>query len=103
MIIIVACDLANGIGFQGQLPWQKLSKDLSHFKNLTMGNTVLMGRKTWDSIPLKFKPLTNRLNIVLTRDKNKKFPKDVIVIHNFSQIPEQIQGKLFVIGGMEYL
>ena len=100
MIIIVACDLANGIGFKGQLPWQKLSKDLSHFKNLTMGNTVLMGRKTWDSIPLKFKPLTNRLNIVLTRDKNKKFPKDVIVIHKFSEIPEQIQGKLFVIGGM---
>ena len=59
-----------------------------------------MGRKTWDSIPPKFRPLKNRLNIVLTRNKKKKFPKNVIVIHTFSEIPEQIQGKLFIIGGM---
>ena len=67
MIIIVACDLMNGIGWKGHLPWKKLSKDLAHFKKLTVGNTVLMGRKTWDSIPVKFRPLTDRLNIVLTR------------------------------------
>lgn len=57
----------NGvIGRNGALPWH-LPEDLAHFKRCTMGNPVLMGRKTWDSIPLKFRPLPGRLNLVLTR------------------------------------
>ena len=57
----------NGvIGRKGALPWH-LPEDLAHFKRCTMGNPVLMGRKTWDSIPLKFRPLPGRLNLVLTR------------------------------------
>ena len=58
---------SNGvIGKDGGLPWH-LPEDLAHFKRTTMGAPVIMGRKTWDSIPLKFRPLPGRVNIVVTR------------------------------------
>lgn len=58
----------NGvIGRDNQLPW-RLPEDMAHFKATTMGCPVLMGRKTWDSLPPRFRPLPGRLNIVLTRD-----------------------------------
>ena len=58
---------ANGvIGAGGTLPWH-LPEDLAHFKRLTMGCPVIMGRKTWDSLPPRFRPLPGRLNIVVTR------------------------------------
>jgi dihydrofolate reductase len=57
----------NGvIGADGKLPWH-LPEDLQHFKETTMGSAVVMGRKTWESIPGKFRPLPGRLNIVLTK------------------------------------
>ncbi|MGY8905276.1 MAG: dihydrofolate reductase [Burkholderiales bacterium] len=57
----------NGvIGNQGQLPWH-LPEDLAHFKHTTLGCPVIMGRKTWDSLPQKFRPLPGRSNIVVTR------------------------------------
>ena len=59
---------ANGvIGKNNQLPWH-LPEDLAHFKRTTLGCPVIMGRKTWDSLPPKFRPLPGRLNIVVTRD-----------------------------------
>ncbi|MDB5946152.1 MAG: dihydrofolate reductase [Ramlibacter sp.] len=58
---------ANGvIGKDGGLPWH-LPEDLAHFKRLTSGHPVIMGRKTWDSLPPRFRPLPGRLNIVVTR------------------------------------
>ena len=58
---------ANGvIGRDGTMPWH-LPEDLAHFKQLTHGCPVIMGRKTWDSLPLKFRPLPGRTNIVVTR------------------------------------
>ena len=58
---------ANGvIGKDGGLPWH-LPEDLAHFKRLTSGHPVVMGRKTWDSLPPKFRPLPGRTNIVVTR------------------------------------
>ena len=58
---------ANGvIGRNGSLPWH-LPEDMAHFKKLTTGWPVIMGRKTWDSLPLKFRPLPGRTNIVVTR------------------------------------
>jgi dihydrofolate reductase len=58
---------ANGvIGRDGHLPWH-LPEDLAHFKRTTLGCPVIMGRKTWDSLPPKFRPLPGRLNIVITR------------------------------------
>ncbi|MFM9990018.1 MAG: dihydrofolate reductase [Burkholderiaceae bacterium] len=57
----------NGvIGKDNQMPWH-LPEDLAHFKRVTMGQSVIMGRKTWESIPAKFRPLPGRENIVLTR------------------------------------
>jgi dihydrofolate reductase len=61
---------ANGvIGRNGALPWH-LPEDLAHFKRTTLGCPVIMGRKTWDSLPPRFRPLPGRINIVVTRDAN---------------------------------
>ena len=58
---------ANGvIGKDNTIPW-RLSEDMAHFKALTLGCPVVMGRKTWDSLPPKFRPLPGRTNIVVTR------------------------------------
>lgn len=57
----------NGvIGREGGLPWH-LPEDLAHFKRCTLGSPVIMGRKTWDSLPPKFRPLPGRANVVVTR------------------------------------
>jgi dihydrofolate reductase len=57
----------NGvIGKDGVLPW-RLPEDLAHFKQVTLGCPVIMGRKTWDSVPPRFRPLPGRQNIVITR------------------------------------
>jgi dihydrofolate reductase/thymidylate synthase len=63
--LIVAADLNMGIGYTGQLPWC-IPGDLKHFRNTTWGHTVVMGRKTWDSLPENKKPLPGRRNIVLS-------------------------------------
>ncbi len=58
---------ANGvIGHHNTLPWH-LPEDMAHFKRTTLGCPVIMGRKTWDSLPPKFRPLPGRLNVVVTR------------------------------------
>ena len=60
----------NGvIGANNTLPWH-LPEDLAHFKRHTLGCPVIMGRKTWDSLPPKFRPLPGRLNLVVTRQPN---------------------------------
>lgn len=62
---IVAVDENWGIGFNGEL-LEKIPEDLKYFKELTTGNTVVMGRKTWDSLPIK--PLPNRGNFIISRE-----------------------------------
>ena len=58
---------ANGvIGNNNALPWH-LPEDLAHFKKLTLGCPVIMGRKTWESLPPRFRPLPGRTNVVITR------------------------------------
>ena len=65
---------ANGvIGYKNTLPWQ-LPEDMAHFKRSTLGCPVIMGRKTWDSLPPKFRPLPGRLNIVVTRQPGWQAP-----------------------------
>ena len=60
----------NGtIGQNNQMPWH-LPEDLAHFKRVTLGQPVIMGRKTWDSLPARFRPLPGRVNIVVTRQAN---------------------------------
>jgi dihydrofolate reductase len=72
MAMIVAMDEDGCIGKQGDLPW-RLKSDMLRFKNLTEAdgyNAVIMGRKTWDSLPDSFRPLPERVNIVMSRDVN---------------------------------
>ena len=64
--IIAALDRNGAIGRGGQLLWHE-REDQKHFRAVTMGCPVIMGRKTWDSLPAKFKPLPGRRNIVVTR------------------------------------
>lgn len=66
--LIVAMDEKRGIGKNNDLMWH-LPNDMRFFQQQTTGHTVIMGRKNWDSIPLRFRPLPNRRNIVLTRNK----------------------------------
>eukprot|EP00457_Paulinella_chromatophora_P004125 gb/GEZN01004135.1/.p1 GENE.gb/GEZN01004135.1/~~gb/GEZN01004135.1/.p1 ORF type:complete len:517 (-),score=52.92 gb/GEZN01004135.1/:469-1998(-) len=71
-VVVAATTLSNGIGFKGALPWPPLKGDMAFFKKITSEapaeciNAVIMGRKTWESIPAKFRPLRNRLNIVIS-------------------------------------
>ena len=70
MAMIVAMDEDGCIGHQGDLPW-RLKSDMQRFKSLTEAdgfNAVIMGRKTWDSLPNSFRPLPERINIVMSRD-----------------------------------
>jgi dihydrofolate reductase len=73
--LVVARAKGGVIGRDGDLPW-RLSADLKRFKALTMGKPVIMGRKTWDSLPTK--PLPGRTNIVLTRDGSFEAPRAVV-------------------------
>jgi dihydrofolate reductase len=73
-IIVAVSRITNGIGIKGQLPWH-LTSDLKRFRELTIStvdtnkqNAIVMGRKTWESLPLKYRPLPNRVNVVLSRD-----------------------------------
>ena len=77
--LIVAMCKNNGIGFDNKIPW-RISEDMSYFSKKTSGdysidgikkNAVIMGRNTWESLPKKYKPLPNRLNIVLTRNTQR--------------------------------
>jgi dihydrofolate reductase len=66
---VIYARAANGvIGKGGVLPWH-LPEDLAHFKQLTLGSPVIMGRKTWESLPPRFRPLPGRRNIVVTRNE----------------------------------
>lgn len=61
---------ANGaIGKDGAMPWH-LPEDLAHFKRTTLGCPVIMGRKTWESLPARFRPLPGRTNVVVTRQRD---------------------------------
>lgn len=75
LTLIVAATKSNGIGQNGQLPW-RLPKEMKYFARITSHapenaqNAVVMGRNTWESIPNKFRPLPNRLNVVISRQND---------------------------------
>ncbi|TNV77527.1 hypothetical protein FGO68_gene7406 [Halteria grandinella] len=90
--LIVAVSRNGAIGFEGKLPWPYIPKEMKHFSETTQfidtdqvgipdaQNAVIMGRKTWESIPLQNKPLRNRLNVVLTSQ-----------VQQFKQIPKRLE------------
>lgn len=102
---IVAMSKNRIIGKDGGLPWH-LPEDLKRFKELTSGHAVLMGRRTYESLPEKFRPLPNRFNIVATRDQNFNPPGVMVVKDVETAIKRFIDGEvntpsdtLWVIGG----
>lgn len=100
MIEIVAA-VANGgvIGNKGELPWQgQLPADTKHFRELTMGHTVVMGRKTWDSLPKRYRPLPGRFNLVISHQPVVGAPQTV-ALDWLAQQPRA--ARLFVIGGSQ--
>ena len=113
--IVVAFEKNFGIGWQGKLPWH-LPGDLKHFKERTthvhspgQTNAVIMGRKTWESLPEKFRPLPLRLNVVVTRQKSFCLPPGVMRADAFEnalkvldEIPwDRTVESIFVIGGAQ--
>jgi len=98
-VYLIAAVAANGvIGADGRLPWQ-LPEDLRHFKRMTQGHAVIMGRKTWESIG---KPLPGRKNIVVTRQAGHAAPGASVAPSLEAALALcQEQGIVFVIGGSE--
>lgn len=114
--LVVACDLEWGIGKDGGLAWS-LPRDMRFFRDLTLGktnlggkvgseglNVVIMGRKTWESIPEQFSPLEGRLNVVLTRQAGFVVPEGVLAFGSLDEALlalDKIEGlgRYFVIGG----
>lgn len=103
MISLIVAVAKNGvIGSKNDLLWH-IPEDLKHFKELTTGKTVIMGRKTFDSIYARIKkPLPNRTNVVITRQTNIKMPEGVIV-HSTIEDALRSHGSsdIFIIGGAE--
>src|SRR3989338_4888563 len=96
--LIAAVGKNNIIGIDNKLPW-KLSADLKRFKTITSGKPVVMGRKTFESIG---KPLPNRTNIIITRDKNYK-ADGCVVVHSAEEALKAAEdaNEIMVIGGSQ--
>lgn len=95
--LIAAVDRGGHIGWKGKIPWD-LPSDRKHFRELTMGHVVVMGRKTFQSIG---RPLEGRTNVVLTRNRNFS-PEGCITLHSPEEVLERFKGEeVFVIGGGE--
>lgn len=108
--IIVAVAKNGGIGYKGDLPW-RLKNEMAYFNRMTTQvtregaqNAVIMGRKTWQSIPAKFKPLKGRINVVISNTLNSNMPEGILL---YSNLTESIKAlclndnidKIWVIGG----
>lgn len=115
--VVVAATREMGIGKNGKLPW-RLPADMKFFKELTLRtlepgkkNAVIMGRKTWESIPSEYRPLSGRLNVVLTRSGSFDIAtaENVLICGSMSSALELLASspyslsieKVFVIGGGE--
>ncbi len=95
--LVVAMGMNREIGIDNQLPWH-LPKDLKHFKEITSGHPIIMGRKTYESIG---KPLPNRTNIVVSRKKDW-FEEGILIVGSLKEalkFAQKIDENIFIIGG----
>jgi dihydrofolate reductase len=104
LILIAAIGKNRELGHKGQIPW-RLPNDLKHFKKTTEGHVVVMGRKTYESIPECYRPLPGRINVVLSRSAGQEdYPGCLVfsalheVVSHFAREGEKI---IFVAGGGE--
>lgn len=100
--IIAAIAQNNCIGKDGTLPWH-LPEDMKHFRAMTKGKSVIMGRNTWESLPDAFRPLPERTNIVITRTSTYPVPDGVLVYHTLTDaIASQTEAsEIIIIGGAQ--
>lgn len=101
--IIVARDRQGVIGYRGKVPF-RLKEDMKLFRNYTKRNNVIMGRKTWDSLPFEHKPLPLRRNIIISRTMRPALNGEYILAKSPQlalMASENIPGETFVIGGSE--
>lgn len=104
--IVVAADAAWGIGKEGDLAWN-LPGDMAWFRQVTTGddpvdarNSVIMGRKTWDTIPERFRPLARRHNVVVSRNRALDVGPEATLAHSLEEaLAIPCVGERFVIGG----
>ncbi|KAI0166270.1 dihydrofolate reductase [Xylariaceae sp. FL1272] len=125
LTLVVAATRSMGIGRAGTLPWTGLNKEMAYFARVTKRvssddpsqnvNAVIMGRKTWDSIPPKFRPLKGRLNIVISRSHTEPplpsvdLNTEAVKVSSLEQAIEYLKSsptappmaKVFVIGGAQ--
>ncbi|KAF5016022.1 hypothetical protein F66182_12428 [Fusarium sp. NRRL 66182] len=121
LTLIVATTRNMGIGAHGTMPWQGLRKEMKYFARVTTRlppqapssslNAVIMGRKTWDSIPTRFRPLKDRLNIVITRSAPSTPPpspevSEPVRVQSLEQALRYARtrndvARIFVIGGAQ--
>lgn len=109
-IVVAVHQPSLGIGVSNRLPW-RLKEDMAFFKEITSTakenhqNAVIMGRKTWESIPEKFRPLPDRTNVVLSKNKDAlSLPSSVLVASSLDDALSQLSAvqnldKIFIIGG----
>ena len=103
IILIAALSKNAVIGQNNHLVYND-PEDMTFFKKVTTGNVVVMGRKTWDSIPDKFKPLSDRTNIVVSRNKRLELPDGVLLFNSWEEVKAHLANekrKIFVMGGGE--
>lgn len=99
LALIAAIANNNCIGKGGKLPWH-IPEDLAYFKKITKGTVVIMGRRTWESIPLAFRPLPHRKNVVLTSQVDYAVPKGVEVYQELSKALDTYRtDNVMIIGG----
>ena len=101
MITIIAAVDENGIiGNDRNIPWH-IPEEIKHFKDVTMGHVVVMGRNTWDSLPDEFKPLPGRLNLVITTKEHDDVKGAIFLpdVESAIQLAEENCVSSYVIGG----
>ena len=98
--MIAAIQKDRGIGYQGKLI-HNIKNDMAHFVKQTEGHVVIMGRKNWESIPKKYRPLSGRKNIVVTRDPSYQAIGAQVVDNIEAAIDQSGREQVFIIGGGE--
>jgi dihydrofolate reductase len=104
MLGLIWAQTARGvIGADGAMPWH-LPEDLAHFREVTRGHPVVMGRRTWQSLPSRFRPLPGRTNIVLTRFADGLEAYGALVVGSLAEALDAARGadgadEVWVVGG----
>ncbi|MDR2624745.1 MAG: dihydrofolate reductase [Zoogloeaceae bacterium] len=101
LTLIAAVARNRVIGIDNRLPWH-LAEDMRHFRAATRGHPVIMGRKTWESLPAAFRPLPERRNIVVSRQPGYPLPEGAYLAHSLEEALALTQdAEAFLIGGAQ--